>query len=211
MLLDIHTHRPAPYPEGLVSSEAADFLEVAGQLYSVGVHPWYLGATPAEVETQCDRLAEVAEAECVAAIGETGFDTLRGGAMILQSLAFRRQVDLSEQLCKPLVVHCVKTLDMVTAWRRESGARQPWIVHGFRGKPQAAQQLLRAGCCLSFGALFNIETLRSVPAERLFAETDDSPLSIEEVIAKLSEARNEDVGQIVEANMKRLFGISKIE
>ncbi len=205
MLLDIHSHRTPPYPEGLVSSEAGDFREIPGQLYSLGVHPWNLGATPQQVEAQCDMLAEAAAASSVAAIGEAGFDTVRGGAMMLQTLAFRRQVDLSEQLRKPLVVHCVKSIDMVVGWRRRSGAVQPWIVHGFRGKPQAAAMLLKAGCRLSFGPLFNEETLRGVPAEMLFAETDESPLPIGDVIAKLSEVRDEDVHAIVADNMRRLF------
>ena len=205
MLLDIHTHRQAPYPEGIISVEPSPFSPVEGQTYSAGVHPWHLGATPEEVEEQCRRLAEIASLECIRAIGEAGFDTLRGAPMMLQSLAFRRQVDLSEQLKKPLVIHCVKTLDMIRAWRRESGASQPWIVHGFRGKPQAARQLLAAGCFISFGEKFNEETLRCMPAEACFAETDESPLPIEDIIALHSLVRGEDMKPVIEKNMQRLF------
>ena len=205
MLLDLHTHRPAPYPEGIISVGTDDFHPMVGQLYSIGLHPWYLAATPDGVEKQCAALREVASESCFAAIGEAGFDTIRGGAMMLQSLAFRCQVDLSEQLKKPLIIHCVKTQDMVIAWRRESGATMPWIVHGFRGKPAAAAQLLRAGCRLSFGPLFNPDTVRAVPAEMIFAETDESKVSITEVITALSEARDEDMFPIIEANLSNLF------
>ena len=205
MLLDIHTHRQPPYPEGIISAEGPGFSPVAGQCYSVGVHPWHLGATPAEVEQQCAQVEKVASLDCVVAVGEAGFDTVRGGAMMLQSLAFRRQVDLSERLEKPLIIHCVKTMDMVVAWRRESGARQPWIVHGFRGKPQAARQLLSAGCLLSFGEKFNPETMKVVPEEAYFAETDESPLPIEEIISDHSQVRGEDMLSIARENMKRLF------
>lgn len=207
MLLDLHTHRAAPYPEGIISVAPEDFAPAEGQLYSVGVHPWYLGATPDDVERQCDALAAVASKGCVVAIGEAGFDSVRGGAMMLQTLAFRRQVDLSEQLRKPLIVHSVKTLDMIAGWRRPSGASQPWVIHGFRGKPQPAQQLLRAGCMFSFGEHFNGETLRSLPREAIFAETDESKLSIEEIIARMSDAVGEDLTPVVAANMMRLLGL----
>lgn len=207
MLLDLHTHRAAPYPEGIISVAPEDFAPAEGQLYSVGVHPWYLGATPDDVERQCDALAAVASRECVVAIGEAGFDSLHGGAMMLQTLAFRHQVDLSEQLRKPLIVHSVKTLDMIAGWRRQSAASQPWVIHGFRGKPQPALQLLKAGCMFSFGEHFNAETLRSLPREAIFAETDESKLSIEEIIARMSEAVGEDLTPVVAANMMRLFGL----
>lgn len=206
MLLDIHTHRAAPYPEGIISQGAEEFNPFAGQLYSVGIHPWDVAATLEGVDAQCQRLVGVAESPAVAAIGECGFDALRGAAMMLQTKAFRFQVDLSEQLRKPLIIHAVKTLDMILAWRKESGATQPWIVHGFRGKPTAAQQLLRAGCYLSFGAKFNEETLRSVPSDSLFAETDESTLPVAAIIEMMSEVRAEDMFAVVAANMNRLFG-----
>lgn len=205
-LLDIHSHRRAPYPEGIISCTADDFNPLEGQRYSVGLHPWYLPPTPDGVEEKAKLLAEVARREDVKAIGEAGFDSVRGGAMMLQSLAFRRQVDLSESFEKPLVIHCVKTTDMVTGWRKQSGARQPWIVHGFRGKPTVATMLLKAGCFLSFGAQYNPLALKMVPPEAYFAETDESQLSIEEIIRLHSEVRQEDMLPIVTANMERLFG-----
>lgn len=207
MLLDLHTHRAAPYPEGVISAAAEDFAPEGDQLYSVGIHPWHLGATPADVARQCDALRSAASDRRVVAVGEGGFDTVRGGAMMLQTLAFRCQVDLSEQLKKPLIIHSVKTLDMIVAWRKQSGVTQPWVMHGFRGKPQMAQQLLKAGCVFSFGENFNAETLRSLPADVIFAETDESALSIEEIIGRLSAARDEEMLTVVAANTQRLLGL----
>lgn len=205
MIIDIHTHRSAPYNEGVISAEAVQFAPVEGQLYSVGVHPWTLPADTGSIGILETALTQAAGNSQAVMIGETGFDTLRGAPMMLQTLMFRRHVELSEQLEKPLIVHCVKAIDMVLAWRRESRARQPWIVHGFRGKPQAAAQLLRAGCFLSFGGHFNAETLRAIPQDCIFAETDGPTLSIEAVIDTLSEARGADLRPVIEANVRRLL------
>lgn len=178
-----------------------DFSPVAGQLYSVGVHPWEM-ADPAP---RLAALAELAVLTEVAAIGEAGLDLANGAPMYRQLLTFRRQVEISEDVGKPLIVHCVKTVDMIAGLRRDLRPRQPWVVHGFRGKPAAAEQLLRCGCWLSFGERFNAETLRMVPGDFLLAETDCSEKSIQEIIAALSDARQEDVAVLASANSERLL------
>lgn len=206
-MLDIHTHRAAPYPEGIVSVQPDGFPpqgDVA-QPCSVGLHPWFLPDTAEGLSAAIRRLEDVASAPLVLAIGEAGFDTLRGAPMALQTIAFRAQAELSERLRKPLVIHAVKTLDMIAGWHREIRATQPWVIHGFRGKPGAAAQLLKAGCMFSFGEHFNAETLRSLPKEVIFAETDESAFSIVDIIARLSEARGVDLLPVVRVNMKRLF------
>lgn len=179
-----------------------DFSPLEGQLYSVGVHPW----DEADATPRLDALAALASLPEVAAIGEAGLDLAKGGPMYKQLLAFRRQVEISEEVGKPLIVHSVKTADMIAGLRRDLRPRQPWVVHGFRGKPATASQLLRCGCWLSFGERFNAETLRMVPADFLLAETDCSEKTIEEVLTALSEARQEDVKALAAANAARLLG-----
>lgn len=178
-----------------------NFSPVEGQLYSVGIHPW----DEADSALRLDVLTALAARPEVAAIGEAGLDLAKGAPMYRQLLAFRRQVEISEEVGKPLIVHCVKTTDMIMGLRRDLRPRQPWVVHGFRGKPAAAQQLLRCGCWLSFGERFNAETVRMVPADFLLAETDCSEKPIQEIVAALSEARQEDVMALAAANSERLI------
>lgn len=203
MILDIHTHKEAPRPEALVCVAPESFSPVEGQLYSVGIHPW----EEADPAPRLDALAELASRQEVAAIGEAGLDLAKGAPMYRQLLAFRRQVEISEEVGKPLIVHCVKTIDMIAGLRRDLRPSQPWVVHGFRGKPASAQQLLRCGCWLSFGERFNAETVRMVPADFLLAETDCSEKTIQQIIAALSEARQEDVAALAGANAARLLQI----
>jgi TatD DNase family protein len=75
---------------------------------------------------------------------------------------------------KPLVVHCVKALDLLLRLRRELRPAMPWMLHGFRGKPRQMESLLEAGCYVSFGLHHNEESLRLCPLQRLMLETDDA-------------------------------------
>ena len=109
-------------------------------------------------------------------IGECGLDRLCPTPYPLQLAAFEAQIRLSERLRRPLILHCVRAMD--DALRLHQGTTQPWIWHGFRGKPQQMQQLLQHGFYLSFGFRFNPNSLRTCPAERLFLETDEDPCPV---------------------------------
>lgn len=204
MLLDSHTHRPVPYPQGVVQG-ALEAEPLPGQLYSYGLHPWHIPADPAEALA---RLEEKLHTPGCAAVGEAGLDSLCSTPMWLQVKAFKAQIELSEALELPLIVHAVRTAQEVVQMRRDARARQPWIIHGFRGKPTVLAMYLKAGCHVSYGERFNAESLRLTPADRLLAETDESPRPIEEIIASLSEARGEDLFPTIIKNAADLF-ISK--
>lgn len=204
MILDIHTHRPtsAAAAQSILQASVLDFAPQPGQLYALGIHPWHIPSDPSSL---LERLEAEAARGQVALIGETGIDALKGAPMFLQNRVFQAHIELSERLRKPLIVHCVKAFNEIVAFRKSSGASQPWIVHGFRGRPEVAEMLLRAGMALSFGEHFNAATVRSVPRERLFAETDESLLPIEEIIRRLSEARGEgDLTPQLHANLRSL-------
>lgn len=182
-ILDIHTHRPSP--EGILSLEPAAFRpsEYAdGQLFSVGIHPWSTLEEPSE--TVWNALEQAVALPQVVAVGECGVDTLKGGPMFRQLLVMRRQIELSEKVGKPLIIHDVKAHDVIVGLRKDLRPSQPWIIHGFRGKQSVMKMLLDAGCMISFGEKYNEESLRAVPADRYLAETDESPLPIEEIIAR---------------------------
>ena len=208
MLLDIHTHRGAPYPEGIVSlrighEAAPDIALLSGQLYSAGIHPWDTAEEPDEtLFSQLDLLAADPQ---VAAIGECGVDIVQGGPMSRQLLTFRRHVELAEKVGKPLVIHAVKSYDIIMGLKRDLNPVQPWIIHGFRGKPSAALQIVGKGIYLSFGEKFNPEAVTAVPENMILAETDESALPIEEIIANLSGAAGHDLLPAIRANAQGLF------
>ena len=193
MIKDIHTHR-IDAREAVISVNPWEFNPVEGLYYSVGIHPWQVGrATDADF----DRLAECARSDNVLMIGECGIDKLRGGDLPMQMSVLERHIALSEQVCKPLVLHCVRASNELCQLRRQLRPSMPWIVHGFRGNARVASQLLDAGFYLSYGERFNPEALTITPADRLLAETDESLLPIDEIYRRLAAARQIEVDEFV--------------
>lgn len=207
-ILDIHTHHSVPQPEGVVSlrvrKEGESYLLEPHQAYSVGIHPWDTVAD--EIESRFSLLETLASQPGVVAIGEAGIDLNVGGPLFRQLQIFREHVELSEELQKPLIIHNVKGHDIIIGAHRDLRPSQKWAIHGFRQKPEVAQMFIRAGFYLSFGAEFNPETLAAMPRERILAETDDSELSIQEVIKKLSEVRGEEMLPLIKENTRIFLG-----
>lgn len=207
-IIDIHTHHAAPQPGAVISLRVGGEITLptieAGQAYSVGIHPWdTINEIPDAEWARLENLAQLPE---VVAIGEAGVDlNLQGVPMYRQLQVLKRQIELSEALAKPLVLHDVKAHDIIIGLRRDLAPRQNWAIHGFRGKPEVAQMLLRKGCYMSFGENFNAETLREMPRELILAETDESELTIQEVIAKMSETVGADLTAAIEANTARFL------
>lgn len=212
MLLDIHTHKEVPQPEALADIRVTDSrgtipVLIPDQLYSAGIHPWDISTCDIPEALEC--MKDIAGNKSVAAIGECGVDILQGGALYLQLNIFRQHVEISETLRKPMIIHDVKADDIICGLRRDLAPVMPWAIHGFRGKPAAAAALVRSGCYICFGEKFNPDTLRSVPVDRILAETDESTLSISEIIDNMSLARGEELKDVIEANSKKFCNFGK--
>lgn len=204
MILDVHTHHIAPQPQAIVCADAATFSPLSGQFYSLGVHPWDI---PDMREDAMETLAASVTHPQVLAIGEAGIDTVHPAAAPLfrQVQIFTAQVRLAEEIGKPLIIHDVKAHDVILGLHKDLTPSQPWIIHGFRGKPTVARMLRRPGIHFSFGKDFNPDTLREMPPELILAETDDSDLDISAVIERLSAAAGKDLTPLVAANAERVF------
>ena len=204
LYLDIHTHHPAPQPLGVISSKLEGFSPFQNQLYSIGIHPW--DSDKNVTADEWDKFEHLATLPCVAAIGECGIDKLKGGPLFKQLLVFDRQIKLSEKLGKPLIIHDVKAHDVIVGLKKDINPKQKWLVHGFRGKPSVAKMLTDAGIYLSFGEKFNPETPITVPENMILAETDDSLLSINEIIENLSSNLGKEMKEIFERNTREFLG-----
>lgn len=202
MMLDFHTHHLLA-TDALISVSPTDFAPMPGKCYAVGIHPWH---TEGDVEAQMQALAETAQNDQVKAIGETGLDSLRGAPLEVQMRLFERHIALAEVLDKPLVIHCVRTSQQVLKAWGESRKCVAWTIHGFRGNARVVAPLVKAGFYISFGERFNADALRTVPLNRLLAETDESTLPIEQIISQLAVALQmppERLESIVAANLAR--------
>ena len=170
-ILDIHTHVLPQVPgTALVCIGCGPLPEKEeGHWFSAGLHPWDVTE---DFENQLNALEKLLANPRVPAVGECGFDALKGPSHKLQEKAFIRQIELSERFRKPMILHVVRDFDSVIRLRKQLKPTQPWLIHGFRGGPEQMNQLYAQGILVSFGLKHNPESLKAVPSERLFLETD---------------------------------------
>ncbi len=173
---------------------------------SAGLHPWYL--TTENLWQRMRWLRQAVEYPQVVAMGEAGLDKLSTTPFDVQCEAFVQVLQLADEHRLPLLIHAVKTSNELICLKNEWKPRNPWIIHGFRGKSELAQSYLKHGFYLSFGEKYHPEALRVTPIERLFLETDDSEADIRELYCRAAEIRGvlpENLRKMIEQNVNTLF------
>ena len=207
--IDIHTHRPPSVPgEAIVCCPPGDFHPQEGSWYSIGIHPWRLEDSDWEKAANLARFESLVRHPQVLAVGEAGLDKLTAAPPDRQLEALRYQARVAEAADKPLILHLVKATAELLALKHELKPRVPWIIHGFRGKAQLAEDLVRHGLYLSFGARYQEEALRNMPADRLFLETDESDtpiIDLYERAARLRGITRDKLMETVSRNVRHVF------
>ncbi len=202
---------------------------------TAGVHPHHAdetGASPAWV----DALRQLAGKTEVCALGETGLDYHRNySARKAQRRAFGLQLELAEELRKPVFVHERDTggevADMLVAHSaRLAGA----VVHCFTGSREDLTRYLDAGCLIGITGWVcderrgqRLQALAGeIPDDRLMIETDapyltprnmprpyphrNVPANLVWVLKKLAELRRQDettLARITADNARRFFSL----
>ncbi len=202
--IDIHTHGSLESPgicaiENLMAHEGILPAELGSRPCTYGIHPWHLSE---DLLTGLLRnVQSVAGSANLVAIGEAGFDKLRGPGMKIQQLAFEAQVKISEEVQKPLFIHCVRAWDELLPAYKRMRPKMPWMIHGFRGSSGLAQQLISKGIYLSLWFDFAMRAessglLRSLPPERIFLETDGADIDIRAIYGKVSADLDMEVDEL---------------
>ena len=202
---DIHTHiLPSEPGSALVCIGCGPLPSAEGHCFSAGLHPWNVTGHD---DFQFQALEQLLLLPQVLAVGECGFDTLKGPSHEFQEQAFIRQAEFSEHFGKPMILHVVRDFDSVIRLRRQLKPTQPWLIHGFRGGPDQMDQLLRNGMEVSFGLKCNTDALSRVADDRLFLETDGNCV-IRDVIAMAASVRNETqekVERLIAVNSRKFL------
>ena len=192
MLVDIHTHSHRSTDDSLVLrnmtfGEAEAFFKSDKQAFcSVGIHPWHADTFSEEL---LSKLEIWAYDNRFTAVGECGLDKNSNAGFEEQLSIFEKQITISEKSSKPLIIHCVGYFNELFALKKKWNPTQLWIIHGFRGKPELAAQVLKTGCALSYGEHFNAASVQITPPEKLFVETDESELNISEIYQHIANAK----------------------
>jgi len=216
--IDIHVHGGRPSPgifilETLMAHEGRLATKISGAAFTYGIHPWFLSG-----ENYMQQIELVDREACnpaVIAIGEAGFDRLRGPGIDLQRKVFEAQVEIAERCRKPLIIHCVRSWDEILASHKKMKPTLPWMIHGFRGKLQLARQLVSKGFYLSFWFEYvlrpeSADLLRNAPRERIFLETDGADVSIRDIYEKAAgdmQIAVEELKIIISENYRKFFNI----
>ena len=181
--------------------------------FSVGIHP----AASANVSVEIWQWVEnsVQHKNCVA-IGECGLDGLVDVSEVEQQSTFCRQIDLANQVQKPIIIHCVRRFPQIIRLSKKS--QVPLIVHGFNKNYAVGEELKKHNFYLSFGKsiLQNVNLqhlIRDFPIEKLFLETDAQTFDIIELYQRVATLKKISVTQLknqIKENLQ-IFNISEFK
>jgi TatD DNase family protein len=213
--IDIHTHN-AKTSDNLIQIVNLDLDEPCPKqgYYSYGIHPWTLDKADFQLDEALNKLKANLQLPQVVALGEAGLDKFHAH-FERQVEAFERQIVLSENLKKPMILHDVKSHNEIIALRKKHRAKQPWILHGFNGTEQDIRQLTGQGLYLSVGeSLLHPErkiakSLKTIPLDLLFLETDMAEISIEKVYEAAARVLEIDIITLqrqIFTNFAQVFG-----
>ena len=215
--VDIHTHHFSNRADiiSVRSLDVNEYLnkpELINQAFSIGLHPWYLKNENSA--SNLSILEELINHDNFFAIGECGLDKIIVVDYAFQIEIFKSQIQLSEKHSKPLIIHQVKSHDELLKIKRELNPSQPWIIHGTRLKWAIAKDLLSVGMYLSFGHHLLksephlIDTFLQTPIDKIFLETDNNTIAIDDIFAAAAEIKLMEVAtlkEIVYQNYKTVF------
>jgi TatD DNase family protein len=213
--IDLHTHRIKTC-DNLIQIVNLDLNQSCPEhgCFSYGIHPWSLDNADFQIGEALNKLKENLQRPQVVALGEAGLDKMHKASFKQQIELFERQIELSEALQKPMILHDVRSHNEIIALRKKHKAQQPWILHGFSGTEQDVRQLIGQGIYLSVGeSLLHPErkiykSFKFIDLDYLFLETDMAEIGVEKVYetaAKLLEMDLSDLQTRIFANFARLF------
>ncbi len=215
------------------SRESVDIAAGHPHIYcSVGIHPNYASQAAAG---DWEQVEELATAEKVVAVGETGLDCYWDYAPLdVQIDYFQRHLELSRKHDLPFVVHCRDAEEQTLEQLRLASAHGPLkgVMHSFCGSAETARACLDLGLYISFAGMLTYkknQELRdiaaTIPADRLMVETDspyltpvplrgkqkrNEPVNVAHTCRVLAEARGisaEECEELTTRNARQFFSL----
>lgn len=218
---------------GIDMDNAQQVMKIAddytGVYASVGVHPMDIEEPGFGDDEQAQLKAWAANPKVVA-IGETGLDYYYSDSFVAQQQdSFKRHLQLSSELAKPVIVHTRNAQqDTLECIRRYGDSRVAGVLHCFTETWEMAKQALEMNYFISFSGIITFknagelrEVVKNVPLDRMLVETDSPylapvpyrgkknvPQYVVEVAQCVAEIKDVSYQQVVEqttANFDRLF------
>ncbi|KKS44850.1 MAG: Hydrolase, TatD family [Candidatus Azambacteria bacterium GW2011_GWA2_42_9] len=204
---------------------------------SVGLHP----NDTLKENFDISKYRELAKTENVVAIGECGLDYFRTPdieAKLKQKEVFIKQIELAQELNKPLILHCRPSAGSQDAYEdaldilvtcHMSHVAGNGVSHFFAGSKETAKKFIDLGFYIGFAGPITFadeykEIVELVPMDKILIETDapfaapvphrgrrNEPDYVEFVAHKIAEWKNlsfENVVRQITENAKKLFNIN---
>ncbi len=231
---------------GTGQETSARAVELANQnegvFATVGLHPVRASGEAVSDTEDTQEMFDIsyyrrlAEDKKVVAIGECGFDYYRveKDTKEKQEEAFIAQINLANELNKPLMLHIRDVQGSTDAYEDALKVLQQYAkvlgnVHFFAGTYEIAKLFWEIGYTTSFTGVITFasqydETVKNAPIEMLHAETDapyvapkpfrgqrNEPLHVREVYKRIAELRGVDEENVRVAllqNAERMFSVA---
>lgn len=199
---------------------------------AVGIHPSDIEKSEQEIDIQIAEIMELAQNDKVVAIGEIGLDYYWvQDNKELQKYAFKKQIELANQLNLPIIIHTRESIqDMIHILRNEIKPNKPSILHCCPFNRELVKEGLKLDFYISFAGPVTYknsknadEIIQMVPNDKILIETDSPYLSpepfrgkrndsskvkyIAEKIAKVKQMEIEEIANMTYENAKRIFEI----
>lgn len=169
-------------------------------LFSVGIHSWYI---PNDYKSEINKLINsIKDSKNLLAIGECGLDKICKINFDLQKEVFEQQINLSIEFSKPLIIHCVKSYNEILEYRKKYTNSISWIIHGFYGSLQLANQLISHGFYLSIGSKLIKPSLKS--GFKLFYEENKNKILLESDTANQIERIYREISDLVSISVEEI-------
>ncbi len=203
-----------------------------------------------DFENEFAKICDLAKQKKVVAIGEIGLDyhyidyladqQHKFGDKItekqieeiksLQKMAFEEQIQLANELEKPIVVHSRDAMGDTIEILKKNSLKKESLLHCFSGSFESAKILMKLGFSFSFGGVVTFknaknvqEVVKNVSIENILLETDCPYMSPEpfrgqrnepknvvyvaDMIARLKGISIEQVAKVTTENAMRLFDL----
>lgn len=206
-------------------SKRFDFVYVA-----CGLHPENIPQTEEEI---CKTILKIRnliiENRKVVALGEIGLDYYwKNNNKELQKLAFKKQIELANELGLPISIHTRDSIDDTISIIRKTKIKNSGVLHCCPFNRELVKHALEEGLYIAFGGTSTFKNSKNVklimemvPLNRILIETDSPYLAPEpvrgtrndssnlryivDVLAKYKNITIEEMSRITYENAKRLF------
>lgn len=213
--------------KGLELSQKYDFIYT-----TAGISPNDIPQTEEELWKMLAQIEQIAkQSKKVVAIGEIGLDYYWNEEnKELQKKAFKKQIELANQLGLPIVIHTREAVMDTLAILKENEVIKKGVFHCCPLNRELVKEALKLGFYISFAGPVTFknsknaeEIIQMVPNDRMLIETDSPYLSPEPLRGRRNDPRNvkyvamkvadvkklrlEEVAQMTSENAKRIFAI----